>query len=49
MSLPYNSTNTWNVSNLSKEKWIGLFCANMNDKTSSLGVIFCKNDVCFEP
>ncbi len=49
MSLPGNSTNTWNVSGLSKEKWRGLACANMNDKTSSLSVIFCKNTTCFAP
>ncbi len=49
MSLPYAATNTWEVPNLKKEKWRGVLCANMNDRTSSLKVIFCKNSYCFQP
>lgn len=49
MSLPYAETNTWEVSNLSKEKWRGLLCSSIDDRTTSIGLIVCKGYICFAP
>ncbi|MBK9107351.1 MAG: hypothetical protein IPM92_02950 [Saprospiraceae bacterium] len=32
----------WAVPNLKKQKWGWLFCANMNDKISSISIDFCR-------